>query len=250
MSSQYQKVPPIRVRGYAAAQFFPWQRTIPFASDMMGQIFRSAIWPSSCSRHMALHLQNPAGQHFEEPPASRTGMDPELHGYPIPPGKSLECSDITPPECCRFNRTGHLLPRPLHMDKQGKAIVVPGNQVHHRGVPHRADDMVAPFAQEGKGHGLHGPAPVVIGGRCGLDILTRRHPAPAPGIPGLPDIGDSGRALQRVGCRPSRSISLASGSGNRRISLPFGRPSERLREIRDKKIFRLKKEGTYGFPLC
>jgi len=39
MISQNQKVPPMRRRGYAAAQFFPWQRIMDRGPDMNGQIF-------------------------------------------------------------------------------------------------------------------------------------------------------------------------------------------------------------------
>ena len=235
----------MRRRGYAAAQFFPWQRTIPRASDINGQIFRPVMRPSSPSCHIDIHLRDPAGVDLEESPAPRAGMDPELDRYPLPPGNLPEGTDILLPEAEYVCRSGDLLPGPSDVHEEDAVIpVAPGDQVDRGGVPHGPDDAVPLPAEDSAGHRLHGTAPRAVGRGRRPGALMRMHPAPAPRGQGWPDTAGQGRRHRRGACRPARSTSRSFGWQNADTAALSSGPSGHFPWPVSKKVFCLPQRGA------
>jgi len=149
-SPQYQSVPPVAGTGQAAAQFFPWQRTTRRGSDMRGQTLRSAMLPSSLSRHIRHRRPgHPAGKHPVPEPGLCPGPDPQVEGAARRPGNRPQSLDFATEQGRNVRDACDLSPCRDHGKDVDAAGFRPGDEAcRERGIRRPDHNGVAHLAEE------------------------------------------------------------------------------------------------------
>jgi len=161
-SPQNQSVPSSSRTGWAAAQFFPWQRTTPRGPDMRGQTFRSDMVPSPPSRHIRhLRFRDPAREHAVPVPCFPVGTDPEVEGPAGGPGDGPQFVDLPVEQGRNIRGIRDCPPCRDHAVDVDAARLGPGDQAGwKRGVGQPDDDFVPPVTEHPPGLVLCDPAAV------------------------------------------------------------------------------------------